>query len=117
MFGPIRYHQNYNNLIIIIFYHSRYAILAIPVKRNPNAAHSMPYTPMVPVSQVLTKAVSLDMSAKVSDKLPFVLGEYSVKDYPHVLKFDGTGVLEKAFKPQTHYAFAVAVYGQNKVSV
>ena len=75
----------------------------------------MPYTPLVPVSQVLTKAVSLDTSAKVSDKLPFVMGKYSIKDYPHVLKFDGTGVLEKAFKPQTYYAFAVVVYGENKV--
>ena len=75
----------------------------------------MPFTPVVPISQVPTKAVSLDMSAKVSDKLPFILGEYSFETYPHVLKFDGTGVLEKAFKPETHYAFAVAVYGENKV--
>ena len=108
--------KQYNTHYITFLYHSHYVILAIPVKRSPSAAHSMPFTPVVPINQVPTKAVSMDMSAKVSDKLPFILGEYSIEDYPHVLKFDGTGMVEKAFKPETHYAFAVMVYGENKVA-
>ena len=93
---------------------SHYTVFAVPVSRGTNAARSMPYTPIVPYHQLLSKAISAHLASSVSDKVPFIVGKYEAGLLPDKLVFDGS-FRTKDFKADTHYAFVLAAFTKTKV--
>ena len=84
------------------------------MSRSQHAAPSEPYIPLIPVNKLMTKAVSAHLATTVSDRLPFIVGRYEAHRLPQKLVFDGS--LESLdFKPDTHYGFVVAAFGETKV--
>lgn len=91
-------------------------VFAVPVTRSPDGPRSTPFVPTVPYSQLLSKAVSSHLASSVSDKLPFIVAQYDQGMLPDKLVFDGS-FRNRAFKPDTHYAFVVTAFSKKEVNV
>ena len=89
-------------------------MFAVPVFKDKEQSRSMPYTPKVPISQLLSHSVSPHMVSKVADPIPFVIGKYEAPSLPETLDFDEQW-LRKAFKPKTHYSVVVAAFTKIEV--
>ena len=98
---------NSNSYFVLLSSH--YTIYAMPVFKKDTDPMSAPFTPLIPYSQLISKAVTPHLVASSSEPLPFVVGQYQSSNFPKQLEFNGTwGV--KELKPETYYSFVVNAF-------
>lgn len=90
-------------------------MIAVPVSKDADQPRSMPYKPVVPLSQLMSNAISRKLATKVTEHVPFIVGDYAAKELPHSLTFSGRWV-RQAFKVDTYYSMVVAAFAKTEVS-
>lgn len=93
---------------------SHYKIIAIPVTRAEDQPRTIPYQPVIPLSELLTHALSKKLVTKVAQRVPFVVDEFQSGDLPPTLRIAGKWV-HRAFKHDTYYSFVVVAFTKVKV--
>ena len=94
---------------------SHYRIIAVPVTRAEDQPRTVPYKPVVPLSELLTHALSKKLVTKVAEHVPFVVDEFQSGDLPPSLRIAGKWV-RRAFKHDTYYSFVVVAFTKSKVN-
>ena len=95
--------------LLTVFSCSHYKVIAVPVIRDENQPRTTPYSPVVPISELLSHTLSKKLVTKVADSVPFCVGEYGAGELPPTLKISGSWV-HRAFKRDTYYSFVVVAF-------
>lgn len=86
----------------------------MPVTRADDQPRTIPYKPVVPLSELLTHALSKKLVTKVVEHVPFIVGDFLSGELPPTLRIAGKWV-HKAFKRDTYYSFVVVAFTKSKV--
>ena len=93
---------------------SHYRVIAVPVTRAEDQPRTIPYKPVVPLSELPTHALSKKLVTKVAQRVPFVVDEFKSGDLPPSLRIAGKWV-HRAFKHDTYYSFVLVAFAKVKV--
>lgn len=101
-------------MILISCYCSHYLLIAVPVTKSKNDPLTTPYEPVVPIKNLLAKALSSKMVTKVSQPLPFVVSSFGPADIP--INYNFGYEWRSVFKQKKHYSVVLAAFTEGRVS-
>lgn len=92
---------------------SHYLLIAVPVTKSKSDPVTAPYQPIVPLKNLLFKALSSKTVTSISQPLPFIVTSFERKDLPvnYNFGYDWRSV----FKQKTHYSVVLAAFTKGKV--
>ena len=100
----------------VVSLHSLYKVILVPVSKDNVHLQSAPYQPVVPLTELMAHAVSKELAAQATKPVPFILGEYTANEFPHLVDFT-IKTVRKDFKPDTYYSVVVAAIANITVSI
>ena len=95
---------------------SLYKVIVVPVSKDNIHLQSAPYQPVVPLSELMVHAVSKELAAQTTKPVPFIIGEYTANEFPHLVDFT-IRTVRKDFKHDTYYSIVVAAIANITVSI
>lgn len=107
------YHSMHGALLHILFC-SHYLLIAVPVSKSQSDPLTAPYQPIVPLKNLLFKALSSKkMVTTISQPLPFIVASFEPTALPVNYKFGYEW--RSVFKQKTHYSVVLAAFTKGKV--
>ena len=107
-------HSSSNTPTLTYTTHSYYKVFAVPVRKGEGQPDKVVYTPKVPLKDLPSHAISFHLASKVSEPIPFVIGQYNADYLPEKLTLGGRWM--KAFKPEVYYSIVVFAFTKTAVS-
>lgn len=92
---------------------SHYMLIGVPVTKSKTDPLTAPYQPIVPLKNLVVKALSSKTVNTISQPLPFIVASFEPKALPINYKF--TYEWRSVFKQKTHYSVVLVVFTRGKV--
>lgn len=95
---------------------SHYLLLAVPVSKSESDPLTAPYQPIVPLKNLLFKALSSKkMVTKIPQPLPFIVAAFEPNSLP--VNYNFGYEWRSVFKQKTHYSVVLAAFTKGEVCI